>query len=69
MNMVIFLDLWLTIRNPFFDREKRLKYYWALVVGLLLIYVIALKDLLVILHSPDGSDSEKQHKSEATESF
>ena len=28
--MIIFFDLWLTVRNPFYDREKRVKYYWAI---------------------------------------
>jgi hypothetical protein len=59
MNMVIFLDLWLTIKNPFFDREKRLKYYWALTVAMIFIYAISLKDLLAIMKLPDRTDSEK----------
>ena len=30
--MIVFLDLWLTVRNPFFDRDKRVKYYWAYLI-------------------------------------
>jgi hypothetical protein len=68
MNMVI-IDLWLTIRNPFFDREKRIKYYWGLVVGLVVISAIPLKDLNAILQLPEGTDSQIKHKSKATISF
>ena len=57
--MVIFLDLWLTIRNPFFDREKRLKYYWALILTLFVIYAVPLKELKAILDQPDGTAAEK----------
>jgi hypothetical protein len=27
--MIVYLDLWLTVRNPFYERQKRVKYYWA----------------------------------------
>jgi hypothetical protein len=57
--MVIFLDLWLTIRNPFFDREKRLKYYWALIPTLFVIYAVPLKELIAILNEPNDTDAEK----------
>ena len=67
--MLIILDLWLTIRNPFFDREKRIKYYWAVVFGLVVISAIPLIDLNAILQLPDGTDSQIKHKSEATISF
>ena len=31
-NTIVFFDLWLTVRNPFYDREKRVKYYWAFLI-------------------------------------
>lgn len=30
--MIVFFDLWLTVRNPFYAREKRVKYYWAFLI-------------------------------------
>ena len=31
-NMIVFIDLWLTVRNPFYDRAKRVKFYWAFLI-------------------------------------
>ena len=30
--MIVFFDLWLTVRNPFYDRAKRVKFYWAFLI-------------------------------------
>jgi hypothetical protein len=59
MNTVIFVDIWLTIKNPFFDREQRVKYYWALIFVMLAIYANPLKELLAVMNQPDDTDSEK----------
>jgi len=40
--MIVFLDLWLTVRNPFYAREKRVKYYWAYLIIQTLLLVGAL---------------------------
>jgi len=33
INSIIFLDLWLTLRNPFYPRGRRAKWYYLFIVS------------------------------------
>lgn len=35
LNSMIFIDLWLTLRNPFYPRRKRNKYYNMAIIGII----------------------------------
>jgi hypothetical protein len=41
-NMIVFLDLWLTLRNPFYDRNKRVKFYWVYLLVQTIFLIFAL---------------------------
>jgi hypothetical protein len=40
LNAVLFVDLYLTIKNPFFQREKRVKWYYIGAAGVLVLMLL-----------------------------
>ena len=44
INSIIFIDLYFTLKNPFYPREKRTKFYYLLLIAMfteqILVYVI-----------------------------
>ena len=32
LNAIVYLDLYLTLKNPFYDRKARIKWYWLIVI-------------------------------------
>lgn len=53
-NFIIYLDLYLTIKNPFFPRDKRVKYYIIFIVFMFLLMLIML--LLTKIDPSFGED-------------
>ena len=42
-NSIVFIDLYLTIKNPFYPREHRSKFYWLLTLIIFLSFSISYK--------------------------
>ena len=55
-NSIVFIDLFLTLRNPFQPKEQRAKYYYGTIVIIILVFLFfTAKDVRVIEQEEDLS--------------
>lgn len=56
-NSIVFIDLYLTIKNPFYPREQRAKVYWAVVAVVIILFCISFH-----VQGPVTADLDFEHE-------